>query len=282
MTKAVHFQTADGSRFLGRAEGDTIVTAGPAPAAGFVPAPENWAAIETAAGPRHRVADVALLAPVSPSKILAVGLNYQSHVEETSLKRPDVPFMFPKLPSSVVGPHDDIVIPREETRPDYEGELAVVISRKAYRVAVEDAWNYVGGYTVVNDVSGRRAQLETPMKQFSLGKSFDTFTPMGDGIVHPDSLPDKREVRVRTTLSGELMQDGNTRQLIFSVPELIEYFTRGVTLLPGDVIATGTPGGVGDERTPPRYLRDGDLVEVEIDGVGRIANPVRFEAGTES
>ncbi|WP_020501684.1 fumarylacetoacetate hydrolase family protein [Sciscionella marina] len=278
MTKAVHFQTADGARYLGRREDDTVIRAAEAPAAGFVPTEENWAVIEGASGRSYPLAEVRLLAPVAPSKIIAIGLNYQSHVTETSLARPDVPFMFPKLPSSVIGPHEEIVIPREETRPDYEGELAIVIAKRAYRVTREQAWSHVGGYTVVNDVSGRRAQLETPMKQFSLGKSFDTFTPMGDGIVAPDSLPDKTGLDIRTTVSGELMQDGNTRSLIFGIPELLEYFTRGVTLYPGDVIATGTPGGVGDERKPPRYLRDGDLVEIEIPGVGKLANPVRFEA----
>ncbi|GAA1779312.1 fumarylacetoacetate hydrolase family protein [Leucobacter iarius] len=281
MTQAIHFETGDGRRYLGRLDGTTITTAGDAPAAGFVPDADGWALIAGADGETHEIGDVHVLAPGTPGKILAIGLNYLSHVEETNLQLPDVPMMFGKFPSSVTGAFDPIVIPHEETRTDYEGELGVIISKPAYRVSEEDAWDYVGGFTVLNDVSGRRAQLETPMRQFTLGKSFDTFTPVGPAVVSLDSFPDaeaRDNLPVRTTLSGELMQDGNTRQFIFDIPAVISYLSRGVTLEPGDLIATGTPGGVGDERTPPRYLRPGDVVEVEIPGVGRIANPVRAEA----
>ncbi|MFH5821163.1 fumarylacetoacetate hydrolase family protein [Georgenia sp. AZ-5] len=278
MTKAIHFETTDGTRLIGRLEGDVIVSAGAAPAGGFVPTPENWALVATADGPRFPLAEVHVLAPVAPGKILAIGLNYQSHVEETNLAHPDSPVVFAKLPSSVTGPHDAIVIPAEETRPDYEGEVGLVISRRAYRVSKEEAWDYVGGLTALNDVSGRRAQLETPMRQFTLGKSFDTFTPLGPVLTSLDGVADRAAVSVRTTLSGEIMQAGNTRDLIFDVPTLIEYLTRGVTLEPGDLIATGTPGGVGDERTPPRYLRPGDVVEVAVEGVGSLCNPVLAEA----
>ncbi|MEV1130235.1 fumarylacetoacetate hydrolase family protein [Agromyces sp. NPDC049794] len=282
MSKAVHFETADGKRHLGRLEGDEIITAGAAPAEGFIPDDAGWAAIEAADGERHAVAEVHVLAPVLPGKILAIGLNYQAHVEETNLARPEVPVVFAKLPSSVTGPFDPIVIPFEETRTDYEGELGIVISKRGYRVSKEDAWEYVGGLTALNDVSGRRAQLETPMRQFTLGKSFDTFTPLGPVIASVDSVANRDELGVKTTLAGEIMQDGNTRQLIFDIPELIEYLTRGVTLEPGDLIATGTPGGVGDERKPPRYLMPGDVVEVEVEGVGAIRNPVRAEAAAGS
>lgn len=281
MTQAIHFETKDGQRYLGRLDGTTITAAGEAPREGFVPTDEAWAAIAAASGDTYEIADVHVLAPNRPGKILAIGLNYMSHVEETSLAKPDVPMMFGKFPSSVTGAFDEVVIPLEETRPDFEGELGVVISKPAYRVSVEDAWDYVGGFTVLNDISGRRAQLETPMKQFTLGKSFDTFTPVGPAVVSLDVFADaeaRDNLPVRTTLSGEVMQDGNTAQFIFSIPEIISYLSKGVTLEPGDLIATGTPGGVGDERKPPRYLRDGDVVEVEIAGVGKISNPVRFEA----
>lgn len=281
MTHAIHFETADGRRFLGRLDGSVITTAGEAPVEGFVPTPQAWAEIAAANGATHEIGEVHVLAPNRPGKILAIGLNYMSHVEETSLAKPDVPLVFGKFPSSLTGAFDDIVIPIEETRPDYEGELGVIISKPAYRVSVEDAWDYVGGFTVLNDVSGRRAQLETPMKQFTLGKSFDTFTPAGPSVVSMDSFADdvaRDRLPVRTILSGETMQDGNTSQFIFTVPEIISYLSRGVTLEPGDLIATGTPGGVGDERKPPRYLRDGDVVEVEIPGVGKISNQVRMEA----
>ncbi|GAA1062044.1 fumarylacetoacetate hydrolase family protein [Agromyces bracchium] len=282
MSKAVHFETTDGKRWIGRLDGDDIVTAGEAPAQGFVPDEAGWTAIVAADGERHALADVHVLAPVAPGKILAIGLNYQAHVEETNLQRPDVPVVFAKLPSSVTGPFDDIVIPVEETRTDYEGELGIVISKRAYRVSEEDAWEYVGGFTALNDVSGRRAQLETPMRQFTLGKSFDTFTPLGPVIASVDSVANRDEIGVKTTIGDEVMQDGNTRQLIFDIPALIEYLTRGVTLEPGDLIATGTPGGVGDERTPPRYLVPGDVVAVEVAGVGAIRNPVRAEDAAAS
>lgn len=281
MTQAIHFETTAGERLLGRLDGTTITTAGPAPKEGFVPDAAGWQLIVEAAGPTHELADVHVLPPVRPGKILAIGLNYMSHVEETSLKLPDVPMMFGKFPSSVTGAFDPIVIPHEETRTDYEGELGVIISKTGTRIAKEDAWDHVGGFTVLNDVSGRRAQLETPMKQFTLGKSFDTFTPVGPAVVSLDSFADdeaRDNLPVRTTVSGELMQDGNTRQFIFDIPTIIEYLSRGVTLEAGDLIATGTPGGVGDERTPPRYLVPGDVVEVEIAGVGKISNTVQAEA----
>lgn len=278
MTQAVHFETADGNRWLGRLEGDRIVSSGPAPAIGFVPDDAGWATIEAASGPDYSVSEVHLLAPIFPGKILAIGLNYQSHVEETNLARPDVPVVFAKLPSSITGPYDPIIIPFEETRTDYEGELGIIISKRAYRVSVDDAWDYVGGFTALNDVSGRRAQLETPMRQFTLGKSFDTFTPIGPGIASIDSVADKNAIGVKTTLPEGVMQDGNTRQLIFNIAELVEYLSRGITLEPGDLIATGTPGGVGDERKPPRYLQPGETVIVEIEGVGSIRNPVVAES----
>lgn len=277
MTQAIRFETGTGKVRLGRLEGDTIVDAGAAPTVGFDGSTEAWENVNNASGATYSLADVRVLAPVSPGKLVAIGLNYQSHVEETNLKHPDAPVVFAKFPSSITGPNDEIVIPREETRPDFEGEVGIVISKRGYRVALEDAWEYVGGFTALNDVSGRRAQLETPMKQFTLGKSFDTFTPMGPVVASVDSV-DKDALDVQTVINGETMQKGNSRDLIFNIPTLIEYLSRGMTLEPGDVIATGTPGGVGDERKPPRYLRDGDVVEVTVAGVGTISNPVRAEA----
>lgn len=276
MTTAVHFETAEG-RFIGRLDGDTITTAHEAPAEGFVPTAENWAAVEAASGAIHPAADVHQLAPIKPGKILAIGLNYQSHVEETNLARPDAPVVFAKYSTSVTGPVDDIVIPREETRCDYEGELGLILGKGGYRISKDDAWSHVGALVVLNDVSGRRAQLETPMRQFTLGKSFDTFTPLSNAA-KPGTLEEASQLQVKTTLSGEVMQDGNTNQLIFDIPTIIEYLSRGLTLEAGDLIATGTPGGVGDERKPPRYLKQGDVCQVEIPGVGVIRNGVRDEA----
>jgi len=275
--KAVRFTNPAGDERLGALEDATIVDAGPADPLGFAADQSSWERIAAADGQRYALGDVTLLHPVQPRKILAIGLNYRSHAEESELDVPAVPVVFAKWPSSLIGPEQPIVIPREETRPDFEGELGVVIGRRTYRATREAAISAVGGITVVHDVSGRRAQLETPLRQFTLGKSFDSFTPVGPAIASLDGL-DLADLDVRTTVSGEVMQDANTRDLIFSVVDLIEYLSRGVTLEPGDLIATGTPGGVGDSRSPKRYLREGDVVEVYVEGVGTLRNPVRAEA----
>jgi 2-keto-4-pentenoate hydratase/2-oxohepta-3-ene-1,7-dioic acid hydratase in catechol pathway len=275
--KAIRFAQPDGEARIGVLEGETIRDAGPSGPAGFVPTGEAWAALRDASGPELALADVRVLPPVVPGKIAAIGLNYRSHAEESELDVPAVPVVFSKFPSSVIGHGDDIVIPREETRPDFEGELAVVIGRRTYRADADDALAAIGGITALHDVSGRRAQLETPLRQFTLGKSFDTFTPMGPVIASLDGI-DLTDIDVRTTISGEVMQDANTRDLIFPVADLIVYLSKGMTLEPGDVIATGTPGGVGDSRDPRRYLRDGDVAEITVGGVGTLRNGVRLEA----
>jgi 2-keto-4-pentenoate hydratase/2-oxohepta-3-ene-1,7-dioic acid hydratase in catechol pathway len=275
--KAVRFTTPAGEVHIGALEDETVIDAGPAAPAGFVPDEEGWQRIAGASGERFGLSDVRLLAPVVPRKILAIGLNYRSHAEESELAIPEVPVVFAKFPSSLIGPEAPIVIPREENRADFEGELAVIIGRRTYRAAREHALGAVGGISALQDVSGRRAQLETPLRQFTLGKSFDTFTPLGPSVASLDGL-DVGDLDLRTTVSGEVMQDANTRDLIFPVPDLIEYLSRGLTLEPGDVIATGTPSGVGDSRRPPRYLRDGDVVEIYVEGVGTLRNPVRSEA----
>jgi 2-keto-4-pentenoate hydratase/2-oxohepta-3-ene-1,7-dioic acid hydratase in catechol pathway len=274
---AVRFSIDQGAPRIGRLEGDTVVDAGLAGPEGFVPSAAAWRQLAAAAGDSHPLASVRLLAPVVPSKIVAIGLNYRAHAIESGIPIPEVPVVFAMWPSSLCGPHDEIVIPREETRPDYEGEVAVVIGTAGYRISSADAWSHVGAVTALDDVSGRRAQLDTPLAQFTLGKSFDTFTPLGPSLVTTDGF-DPTDISVRTTVSGELMQDSNTSDLIFSIAEIIEYVSRGMTLEPGDVIATGTPGGVGQSRTPPRFLVDGDLVEIEVGGVGVLRNPVRSEA----
>ncbi len=274
--KAVRFTNPAQQERIGALQDDTIVDAGPAGPFGFAADQPSWERVAGADGQRYAVGDVTLLHPVAPRKILAIGLNYRSHAAESELDVPDVPVVFAKWASSLIGPDQPIVIPREETRPDFEGELGVVIGRRTYRATREDALSAVGGITVVHDVSGRRAQLETPLRQFTLGKSFDSFTPVGPAIASPDGL-DLANLDVRTTVSGEVMQDANTRDLIFPVVDLIEYLSRGLTLEPGDLIATGTPGGVGDSRSPKRYLREGDVVEIYVEGVGTLRNPVRAE-----
>ena len=273
---AVRFATTSGEMRLGRLDGDQITDAGAAPAIGFNSTPEAWSSIAAASGTTHAVDSVQLLHPVHPGKLIAIGLNYRDHAEESELDIPEVPVVFSKFSTSLIGAGQTIVIPREETRPDYEGELAVVICKRTYRATLDNALDSVGGYTAINDVSGRRAQLETPLRQFVYGKSFDTFGPLGPAVSSRDGV-DLGNIDVSTTIAGEVLQSSNTRNLIFSVAQIIEYLSRGITLEPGDVIATGTPGGVGDGRNPKRSLRDGDTVEVAVSGVGTLSNPVRFE-----
>ena len=274
--RAVRFVDPNGETRVGRLDDTTITDAGAVDPRGFLPTEAGWAAIDTAGGPEYDASEVRILHPVHPGKILAIGLNYRTHAEESGVKIPEVPVVFAIWPSALIGPHTEIVIPREETRPDFEGEVAIVIGRPTYRADREEARQAVGGISAFNDVSGRRAQLETPLRQYTLGKSFDTFSPMGPCIASAEQT-DLADIDVRTTVSGELMQDANTCDLIFSVVDLIEYISKGVTLEAGDVIATGTPGGVGDSRTPPRYLKQGDTVDIYVKGVGTLTNPVRDE-----
>ena len=274
--KAVRFMDSGGETRIGVLEDARVRDAGPAGPQGFVPTPEAWVALRTAAGPEYDLADIRLLHPVVPEKILAIGVNYRSHADESELDVPQMPVVFAKWASSLIGPDEDIVVPLEETRPDFEGEVAVVLGKRVYRATEEEARSAIGGITAIHDVSGRRAQLETPLRQFTLGKSFDTFAPLGPAIASPDSV-DLERIGLRTTVSGEVMQDASTSDLVFGLTDLIVYLSKGLTLEAGDVIATGTPGGVGDSRTPPRYLEEGDVVEVWVEGVGTLRNPVRRE-----
>jgi 2-keto-4-pentenoate hydratase/2-oxohepta-3-ene-1,7-dioic acid hydratase in catechol pathway len=274
--RAVRFLAPDGEARIGVLEDGRVRDAGPAGPKGFVPTPEAWAALAVAKGREHDLADTRLLHPVVPEKILAIGVNYRSHADESELEVPQVPVVFAKWASALVGPDEAIVIPFEETRPDFEGEVAVVLGERVYRADEEQARRAIGGITAIHDVSGRRAQLETPLRQFTLGKSFDTFAPLGPCIASPAGL-DLEDLRITTTVSGEVMQDASTRDLVFGFVDLIVYLSKGLTLEAGDVIATGTPGGVGDSRVPPRYLEEGDVVEITVDGVGTLRNPVTRE-----
>ena len=274
--KAVRFVDSHGEARIGAVEDTRVRDAGPAGPRGFVPTREAWVELGQAAGPEYDLADIRLLHPVVPEKILAIGVNYRSHADESELDVPQVPVVFAKWASALIGPEDDIVVPLEETRPDFEGEVAVVLGRQVYRASEDDARSSIGGITAIHDVSGRRAQLETPLRQFTLGKSFDTFAPLGPAIASPDSV-DLERIGLKTTVSGEVMQEAWTDDLVFGLTDLIVYLSKGLTLEAGDVIATGTPGGVGDSRTPPRYLEDGDVVEVWVEGVGSLRNRVRRE-----
>jgi acylpyruvate hydrolase len=274
--KAVRFVAPDGQTRVGALLDGIVRDAGPAGPQGFVPTPDAWHGLAQAEGPDHALADVRLLHPVVPGKILAIGVNYRSHADESELDVPAVPVVFAKWASSLIGPDDEIIIPLEESRPDFEGEVAFVLGETVYRADEETARRALGGVTAINDVSGRRAQLETPLRQFTLGKSFDTFSPLGPCIASPDTV-DPGDIHVTTTVSGEVMQDASTSDLVFGFVDLVVYLSKGLTLRAGDVIATGTPGGVGDSRMPPRYLRDGDVVEISVEGVGTLRNPVRVE-----
>ena len=274
--KAVRYRTGPGEYRIGRLEGDEVVDAGPSGEQGFVPTRAAWAELAAAEGPRKALEAVTLAHPVVPRKLICIGLNYRDHAEESELDLPDVPVIFAKWTTSLIGHGQTIVIPREETRPDYEGELAIVIGEPVYRATGASARSAVGAYTCFHDVSGRRAQLETPLRQFTYGKSFDTFGPLGPCLADADGV-DLDALQVTTVVSGETMQDSNTRNLIFGIEALVEYVSRGTTLEPGDVIATGTPGGVGDSRNPRRYLVEGDVVDVTVSGVGTLSNPVALE-----
>ncbi len=220
------------------------------------------------------LAAVRLLAPVQPPNVLAIGLNYRTHAVESGAEIPSAPVLFLKATTSVIGPEEPIVLPAmAPSEVDYEAELVIVIGRRARNVSEEEALEYVLGYTCGNDVSARDCQLRLDV-QWARGKSFDTFAPLGPWIeteLDPDNCP------IRTRLNGRVMQDSNTNDLIFNTRQLVSYLSRCMTLLPGTVIMTGTPSGVGFPRKPPVFLRPGDVVEVEIEGIGTLRNRVESE-----
>lgn len=215
-----------------------------------------------------------LLAPLTaPEKVFAIGLNYVDHARESGLEPPSSPVAFVKTTNSIIGPEDAIRYDKQTSEQvDYEVELAVVIGRRARGVAVHEALEHVLGYTVCNDVSARDAQFADG--QWVRAKSFDTFCPLGPWIVTRDDIPDPQDLALRCRVNGRLLQDGSTSNMIFGVAEIVSYLSQTMTLEPGDVIATGTPYGVGFARTPPVFLLHGDVVEVEIDHVGALRNPV--------
>lgn len=233
-----------------------------------------------ASAPSHPLASVHLEAPLRPRKnVIAIGRNYLEHVREVpgedSATRPppEHPIVFTKPPTSVIGPEEAIDTSNDSTgSTDYEGELAVVIGRTGKRIAAADAWDHVFGYTVVNDVTARA--LQRRHVQWLIGKGADTFCPMGPCLVTADEIPDIQAVWVKTTVNGEPRQRGQVADLIFDIPTLISTLSTTMTLEPGDVIATGTPSGVGAGFDPPRFLRAGDVVEVTVDGIGTLSNPV--------
>lgn len=228
---------------------------------------------------RHSLGGIRLAAPLpEPSKVIAIGLNYMDHCREQNVPVPKQPVVFAKFPTSIVGPNDDLVWdPALTAQVDLEVELGVVIGRKARRVSQADAPQYIFGYTVVNDLSARDLQFGD--KQWVRGKSLDTFCPTGPCVVSADEMGDPQALHLRSAINGEVMQDSSTSEMIFGVNYLVSYLSQAFTLLPGDLIATGTPNGVGVFRDPQVFLKDGDLVEVEVQGIGRLSNMVRFATG---
>jgi 2-keto-4-pentenoate hydratase/2-oxohepta-3-ene-1,7-dioic acid hydratase in catechol pathway len=222
------------------------------------------------------LASVKLRAPIPrPPKIICIGLNYRDHAAESKLTIPDTPTVFAKFPTAAIGPGEPIVLPKNSVKPDYEAEFAVVIGRGGRHIA-EDNWReHVFGYTAFNDVSARDFQMAT--SQWMIGKTFDTFAPFGPAIVTADEIEDPHNLDISLRLGDEVMQSSNTRELIFGIPKLIAHLSSVFTLEPGDVIATGTPSGVGFARKPPRWLRPGDVATVSISGIGDLVNPVVAE-----
>ncbi len=239
-----------------------------------------WSSTQAAiaSGEAIPLQDVRIAPPVPhPAKIVCVGLNYADHAAESGSEPPPEPVIFNKFPTALRSHGETIELPSLSTQVDYEAELVVVIGREGKHISESEALEYVAGYCCGHDVSARDWQLNKPGKQWLLGKTFDTFAPVGPKLVTADVIPDPGNLRIQFRLNGETMQDSHTSQLIFSVPHLVAYLSGVVTLLPGDLIFTGTPPGVGVARKPPVFLQAGDTAEVEIEHLGVLSNPVSRE-----
>jgi 2-keto-4-pentenoate hydratase/2-oxohepta-3-ene-1,7-dioic acid hydratase in catechol pathway len=224
----------------------------------------------------HPLNSVKLRAPIPrPRKLICVGLNYRDHAAETNSPIPGVPTIFNKFATAVIGPGDDIVLPKVSKSPDYEAEFAFVIGLGGRHIAAEDWRKHMFGYTLINDVSARDYQRATT--QWLMGKTFDTFAPMGPWIVTADEIADPHSLDIQLEIDGEILQNSNTRELIFKIPDLIAFLSSVFTLEPGDIVSTGTPAGVGVARNPQRFLRPGEEVTVRIPGIGELLNPVVAE-----
>jgi 2-keto-4-pentenoate hydratase/2-oxohepta-3-ene-1,7-dioic acid hydratase in catechol pathway len=224
----------------------------------------------------YKLSDVRLHAPLSnPPRVFAIGLNYRQHAIESKLPFPDFPVVFFKLQTAIIGPGEAIVLPKNSSEPDYEVELAFVIGKGGFRIPASAWREHVYGYTIINDVSARDIQRSTT--QWSMAKSFPTFCPMGPAIVTADEIADPHALKIGLSIDGETLQDSATSELIFKIPELIEYLSSITPLLPGDIVSTGTPSGVGMGRNPTRWLKPGDTVTATIEGLGSLTNPVVAE-----
>jgi 2-keto-4-pentenoate hydratase/2-oxohepta-3-ene-1,7-dioic acid hydratase in catechol pathway len=236
---------------------------------------ENFS-FEPPADARHPLRSVRLLAPIArPGKLICVGLNYRDHAIETGASIPDVPTIFNKFPTAIIGPGETIVLPKVSNSPDYEAELAFVIGRGGRNIAAENWKDHVFGYTIMNDVSARDYQRATT--QWLMGKTFDTFAPIGPWIVTASDIADPHNLDIQLEIAGEVLQSSNTRELIFKIPDLIAFLSSVFTLEPGDIVSTGTPAGVGFTRTPPRFLKHGEEVVVKLPAIGELRNPIAAE-----
>jgi 2-keto-4-pentenoate hydratase/2-oxohepta-3-ene-1,7-dioic acid hydratase in catechol pathway len=236
---------------------------------------ENWI-YNPPADATVPLSSVTLLAPIPrPPKLICVGLNYRDHALEAKMEIPKVPTIFAKFATAVIGPGQPIVLPKNSTQPDYEAEFAFVIGTGGRHIRAEEWEEHVFGYTLLNDVSARDFQMAT--SQWMMGKTFDTFAPMGPHLVTADEIADPHALDISLRINGEVLQQSNTRQLIFKIPELVAYLSSVCTLEPGDVVSTGTPAGVGYARNPPRFLQPGDDVVISVDQIGELRNPVVAE-----
>lgn len=278
--------TQSGSTRIGVLDGEEIIDLAaaaselPTEMCAFLAAgPSALAAARSADGPRLAVAAVRLESPLlRPPKILAVGLNYADHIAETGMETPEIPMIFNKQSTSIVGPGADVHVPKVSKLLDYEGELAVVIGRRCRHVPKDRARDVIAGYTIANDVSVRDWQMR--VRTMTMGKSFDTHCPLGPAIVTGDEFePSGHELK--TTINGELRQHSNTKELIFDCFDLVEHLSTAFTLEPGDIISTGTPSGVAAAMKPPAWLKAGDAMRVEIEGLGALENPVVDEPDTQ-
>jgi len=287
--KLVTYTTGDSAR-LGALRDDRVIDLAeasggrlPADMLAFLqrgePAMEEARGVVSSATSALTLSEVTLLAPIrNPSKIVAIGLNYMDHCREQNREPPEMPVIFAKFPTAVVGPGAAIRWdPALTGQVDYEAELAVVMGRTARHVSAAEALDYVAGYACCNDVSARDLQFGDG--QWVRGKSLDTFCPLGPWLVTRDEVPDPHNLAISCTVNGEILQDSSTAELVFRVPQLVEFISRAFTLLPGDVIATGTPGGVGVFRSPQVFLQDGDVVTIRVEGLGALTNHCVAEGG---
>ncbi|MDG5786742.1 fumarylacetoacetate hydrolase family protein [Evansella sp. AB-P1] len=218
--------------------------------------------------------DVKLLAPISnPGKVVCVGNNYMDHCREQNVEPPEKPLIFSKWPSCIVGPDELVELPEESEQVDYEAELVVIIGKEGKNIKAEEAFDYVFGYTIMNDISARDVQFADG--QWVRGKSFDTFAPLGPTIVTKDEIENPQNVKIKLDVNGETLQDSNTEHMIFDIPYILSYLSKGFTFKPGDVVATGTPHGVGVFREPKIFLKSGDICTIEIEHIGTLKNPIK-------